>query len=1020
MNSFKIRRTLAAIVLSAICCADITAAKGIESFEEGIPQGLRATGQLELDTLRMKDGKHSIRWTWKGNDQLVFDTPIGYRKQRREKADSPNLSTHADPSNMNILETPHGFFMWIYNDEANPQRIRFEFGRGEEVDCWFDFWINFKGWRTVALNYDRGDMKGLPREDMTRLTINAPNTGSGTFHIDTMGFSVPMNPRTVGSNWQLPDIDPHSRLVSQHEHMMHPFSTFTPTFNLEPLTDENIADFRKLERQAMPYWLNEAPYWIKEDRKKELNQAADLMEIERKFALFEIRREGANIYGRPLAMATIIKEYYSENGLSFEENNEGIINWRFDFCSMLFQIAKAWTASESEQTRARLEEVFFDVFDYGYDQGFAPGAGLGWTHHLSYIIREYVPAMFIMREPLERSGRLDIAVETCKWFTGFNRVYREDQSYGWEGRKACDADDMQGLLSLRLLTAMTMKDSPEKARDIKHFSNYFSNVSTAYANALDETFKPDGTTFHHGGHIHGYGGRAIYGSVRTYDILKGTAFEASDEAAHRIKKCARTYFDTMFTDKVVAPKAFASIRFSNYTRPKLYANMLDTMGESYSPLNGYRTLSYSCAGVRRKDNDWMITTRTHSKFVYPFESWGRSFFAFPLFIANGYLDVSYPDSIDSLTPAEGIWHEGIDWRRYPGTTSVRLPYEEIAIRVGKVRDEGGEYLFSDQAFSGGVETSYGCGVHVFQFKGHDKYGLESFTGKKTWFFIGNKVLCLGSEINSAIADHEVETTLFQTPILEGGQNLVLNGNEISLSPFKMRLKNSSWLIDNRGTGYYLPSGKVNITRAKQTNPHWNYNGSDLSGKFATAWIDHGKAPTNAEYEYVLFAGADAEMMHSYAAKPTISVIQKSSAAHVVELMEENATAYAVYAEKGASFQTGPVESVNKQSTFIAKLEGDKLRLSVSDPDLNIYDGQEDLLPDGSRTELSIYEREWFFWPSRPNTVHITLYGEWEIAELVRPMETAQKQPKVLTSEAGKTVVEIECRDGLSTEFVLCR
>ncbi|MDF7824624.1 chondroitinase family polysaccharide lyase [Pontiellaceae bacterium B12227] len=1014
MKSFAVTLTLISI-LPIIGNAYLEPDKSIESFEEGIPVDMAANGgSLTLDTNRMKHGKQSVKWEWCGNDRIVFDTPIGYRKQRKLTGDSASLQ-HVDPDAMEILEPPHGFFMWIHNDEPRPQRIRFEFGRGDEVDCWFDYNLNFKGWRTVALNYDRGDMKGLPREDMTRLTINTPNTGSGTFFIDTIGLAVPMNPRTVNPNPQLPDIDPHARLVSQYEHCLYEFSKLTPTFNLEPLTDEIVADFRALEKQVMPYWFPESERATWNDSK--------IKGVEKKVAKLEIVRDGDNIYGRPLVFGNIMKEYFSETGIPKDELYDGVMNWRYDYCGTLFQIARAWEFTQSADNKAKLEAMFMDVFDYGIDQGMAAGAGLGWIHHYAYIIREYIPALFVMREPLERHGRLDEAIRACKWFSGFNQVYREDQVYGYEGRKANDADDMQGLLTLRLLTPMLMKDSPEKARDLKHFSSYFSNVSTAYANALDETFKPDGTIFHHAGHAYGYGGRAIYGSARTFDILKGTSYQASEDAAHRIKKCARTYFDGLFTKEKIAPKAFASIRFSNYKSAAQFADMLDIMGEPYEPLNGYRSLPYTCVGLKRQKNDWMITARTHSKYVYPFESWGKSFFAFPLFIANGYTDVSYPESLDSLSPGgeKPIWHDGIDWRRYPGTTSVRLPYEDIATRVGVVRDEGGEYLFSDQPFSGGVETSYGCGVHTFKFKGHDKYGLESFTGNKSWFFVGNKVVCLGSDIQSDIKQHAVETTLFQTHLSSTDEAITLNGRSVSDFPLKKKLgaKKATWLIDNRGTGYYVPKERINLTRSEQTNPQFQFEG-EASGNFATAWIDHGKAPKDAGYEYVLVADTDKAEMKAFAAKPSVEVLQKDSTTHVVALNDENATAYAVYAEKGAAFEQGAVKSVNKQSTFIVKREGDKLRLSVADPDLNIYDGQEDLLPDGTRGELSIYEREWFFWPSRSTRVQITLAGEWKVEELVAPMETVKTQPEVLSFKDGKTVVEVLCRDGLSTEMVLSK
>ena len=587
------------------------------------------------------------------------------------------------------------------------------------------------------------------------------------------------------------------------------------------------------------------------------------------------------------------------------------------------------------------------------------------------------------------------------------------------GRVAEDADALQGLLVPRLTCALMMPDSPEKARDVRHYSSYLSNVSSGYANALDECFKPDGTFFHHAGHAYGYGGRAILGVATAMKILEGTAYEASKEAYRRTLKVADTYFLGLFGPGRAAPKAFASIRFKRYVSAHSHRRIHAKLGAEHEPFDGFRMLSYSSVGVRRQADDWMVTARGHSKYVYPWESWGPGFFAYPLFLANGYLDVSYPDSLDSLSPIDGVWHAGLDWRRWPGATVVRLPYEAMITRVGQVRDEGGEYLFSDQAFAGGVETSYGCGVQVFAFKGHDKYGLESFSGKKSYFFVGNKVVALGTDIESGIADYPVETVLFQDHLSSKEQAIVVNGQVLAAFPFVKHFSDGKevWFVDTRGTGFFVPGGGVHFTRGEQTNPD-SHGKKPLSGNFASAWIDHGKTPGDASYEYVLVADTDAEEMAAFAEAPTVRVLQKDSDAHVVELSEEHAVAYAVYASEGTRFGSGPIHAVNRAATFVAKKEGAGLRLSVADPDLNIYDGQDDRMPDGTRVELSLYEREWFFWPSRPTKVQLVVAGHWCIQKLETPMETAANQPLVISAEGGKTVVEFECRDGLSAEVLL--
>ncbi|MEM9419192.1 MAG: chondroitinase family polysaccharide lyase [Planctomycetota bacterium] len=1003
--------------------------KIMESFEDGIPAHIHsAGGTLSIDPNRMKHGTQSLKWDWQGNATLVYDGHLGYRKQQPMKAgDDPEiLMSRADPS-QGVLEPPRAFFAWIYNDQPRQQRLRIQFGRGEKVDCEFDYNLNFKGWRTIVVGYDRGDMRGTPHPDMDRMTINAPATGSGTFFLDMLGTSVPSNPRTVNANPQLPEIDRHPRLVGQYPHLLFEFSKQSPTFDLFPLDEESLRDIRTIEQRVESMWMPESS--------RNSWQPSKIEGIRKAFAKFEIRREGDDIYGRPLMNKNVFGDHFSELGLSLDQWREDVQTWRWDFNAMLLRVARAWHFSQDEEVRLELEQMFIDLFDYGVDQGFAEGAGLGWIHHYSYVIREYAPSMFFMRDVLKKHDRLDEAIAVSKYLHGFNRIYREDVVYDVPGRVSANADDLQGLLTQRLLCALLMDDSPEKLRDLRHYSSYLSNISTGYTNALDETFKPDGSLFHHAGHAFGYGGRALYSTVRTLYILRDTSFAASPESVARIKKCVDSYEQTLFGPTKISSKAFATCRFSNYEMPKNFANMVDMMeavvggdvvrGQSYE---GFRMMSYNSVGLKRSKDQWITTVRGHGKYVYPYESWGTHFFAYPLFIANGYLDVSYPNSIDSLTPEKGIWHPGLDWRRYPGTTAVRLDYEQIKCRLNQVRDEGGEYLFSDQPFVGGVETSYGAGVFVFPFRGHDKYGLESFTGKKTYFFMDNMVVSIGSEITSGISGHPVETTLFQNAITEGSSPVVLNGQAITAFPHHESLNTgqANWLIDARGTGFWAPpssgGASLQLSLDEQSNP--GPHGEKMtSGRFATAWFNHGEAPSLAGYHFIMLADTDAQAMERFSEgmasdSPTIQTLQADEDAHVVAFPHTQATAYAVYATGGGKFDHGLISQVNKQATLMTKVEGQQLRLSLADPDLNIYDGQEDRLPDGSRIELSVYEREWFFWPSRPSTVRVTLRGEWDILSLDQPMETASVQPRIVFADQGKTIVEFTCRDGLSAELVL--
>lgn len=1044
----------------------------MESFEDGIPPGLKATGgELNIDTMRMKHGNKALKWNWVGNSSLVFDSPIGYRKQRDLNSIHSSESqwqkelNHVTDTENPMFEPPRGFFLWIYNDQARQQRLRFQFGRKEVVDCQFDFNLNFKGWRTVYIIYDRGDMQGVPREDMTRLTIHAPNIGKGTFYFDVLGLSLPLNPRNNAANPQLPHIDHHARYVTQYAQRLFEYSKQQPHFPIEVLTPNLIAEIAKMEARAEDFILTQ----IEKDELKHKGMSY----LEDDLAKIKIRRDGENIYGRPMAKSSIFEEYFIETGIDKKELLKGVVYMNRDYCGLLIKTAKLYRSTEDIALKKKLEKIFIDLIDYGLDQGFDEGEGLGWLHHYSYVIRDHAPSMFLMRNVLEKHGRLEKIIRVMKWFNGFNQVYNEDVVYGVPGRKAADADDTQGLLIPRYLTALIMKDSPEKVRDLRHFSSFFSNVTTAYSNALDEVFKPDGTVFHHAGHSCGYGGRALHGAVVTMYLLSHSPFHASNQSYRRMKKVTEAFLGILFTSDLSVPRGFSGIRFTKYKLPEHFRYIPALMAlasENYDqemaacykriievvPIKNekdifweakidkvlrdktdefsykkMRVMPYSSKAVRREGNDWLTTVRGHGKYVYAFESWGAPYFAFPLFIGNGFLDVSYPDDLNSTSPmTDDTWHTGYDWRRWPGTTTVRLPYAKMLSRPRIIRDEGGEYLFSDQSFVGGVESTDGKGIYVFPFKGHDKFDIQSFTGKKSYFFIDDMVVCLGSNINCDLPNYQVETTLFQNHLEAKDEAIIGSENTYTQFPLQTSLsvKSPMWLIDNRNTGYYLPSqAKIDFVfeRKVQTNPD-AHNREEVSGDFASLYIDHGKSPKDAAYRYVVLPDANPSKMESFTqamngkVKP-YKVIRQDNTAHIVASPQTGSTSYAIFDADGMTFKSGIVSKVSKAATFIVSEHEDNVSLTIADPDLNIYDGQDDLLPDGRRTELSIYEREWFFWPSRASTIQITLDGKWEITQQIKEMETAEmRKAKIVLSSKKQTVIEFECRDGLSSEVGLVR
>jgi hypothetical protein len=197
----------------------------------------------------------------------------------------------------------------------------------------------------------------------------------------------------------------------------------------------------------------------------------------------------------------------------------------------------------------------------------------------------------------------------------------------------------------------------------------------------------------------------------------------------------------------------------------------------------------------------------------------------------------------------------------------------------------------------------------------------------------------------------------------------------------------------------------------------------VSGEFSTVLFNHGVKPKNASYEYAVLVNADEQKMRQFmlamntADKP-YEVLQQDEKAHIVSAKAAKTTSYIVF-DADNSFAKGLVSKVSRPSSFAIEQSADGIKLAVADPDLNIYDGQDDRLPNGQRVELSIYEREWYFWPSRETKVRLTLRGQWQIARQLKAIETLNyKTPTIIKSNSIETVIEFACKDGLTAEVLL--
>jgi len=260
----------------------------------------------------------------------------------------------------------------------------------------------------------------------------------------------------------------------------------------------------------------------------------------------------------------------------------------------------------------------------------------------------------------------------------------------------------------------------------------------------------------------------------------------------------------------------------------------------------------------------------------------------------------------------------LDWLRLPGTTVERKhlePTEGI---------EGWPPPLGRRAFVGGAFTDDG-GASAMELAA----AASVLTARKSWFFFGDSIVCLGSDINCP-SDNPAETIVNQRPLSEAAL-LTVDGQTMPTSfPWEQELAAARWAQCDE-IGYYFPEPQpLKLKWAIQSGSWRDLSSSNSdavhSKPFLTLWFDHGPRAENAAYSYVVLPRRTAAETEAYAASPPITVLAHHSGAHAARDSRRGAA--------GAVFwQPGSVDKVSVDRPCIVFWEehADGLTLAVSEP-----------------------------------------------------------------------------------------
>ncbi|MBE2894259.1 chondroitinase family polysaccharide lyase [Spirabiliibacterium falconis] len=958
------------IVASAVASSAVVATEipfPQYSFEQQDISAFNAdAGKLYLSQEHFKDGSHSLAWAFPANDTLTLNIAI-------------------DLSNDDTI-LPRTFMAWIYNSKAIDAPFTFTFKQGDKTVKQFEFNLNFTGWRGVAVPFR--DMKGDAVNRADSVMIKAPNQAGKVF-FDQIMLNIPVDNRdpipdyqarfvnvkvntSVNKNWN--GLLMYDDMLSKH----------IPHLNFNTPFSDQGKTHALYEKFATVMGVSQADVGA--------DKIQENLNVYAKFGIY--RDEQGHILGKSMDFPA--RQKFMKNADVFDKKAQDFyldaIQMR-ELGKTLLQTAKLLQAKNlSAVDKQQLEQAFLLATQYIFDQGFVRGSGYQIITHLGYQSREMFDAWFIARDLLAENNLLEQAQGAMMWYNGTGRIFESDEEI-----VSANVDILNTQLQWMVKSILLIPDMAQREALLTQLSNWLSKT-ILQSKGVSGGFKPDGSIFHHSQHYTAYAKDAFNGLAPTIYVLSGTDYAISPEAHKRLNdvlykmwvytkdmnipvvlsgrhptgkfKIADTPFKWMaLAGEVDNPKRI------NKTFAGIYAALKGEKAFEGVPAieepQGAWAMNYASMALQRRHGEdakksWLAVARGFSRYLVGNESYE----------ANNrygrYLQYGQLELIPSDFSKYAFSYNGWNWNRFPGTTTIQLPFEQLKSQLKQLPAAGLEEMLLSTETYAGANALDNNSMYAVKLHGHSKYQQESFTANKSYFMFDNRIVALGSNIQDDDMQHPTETTLLQYAVANN-QPILVNGTEVNKLGESMQFDGEALtLVDPAGNYYYVPKGqRINITYQVQKSLDGR-NDKETEGKFATAVINHGKAPKNAGYEYAIVVEPHMPQ------RPAYHVLARTEKLHAVRDEKTGMEGYAFF-EKGEQNQGGVVLSANNPLMVMTKVHDKQLDVSVLNPDLAFYQGVEsDQLNNGKQVEVSVYSRQWRANESQEQHSQVTLKGQWQL------------------------------------------
>lgn len=878
----------------------------IYSFEDGkIPNDWRIDkGTLDVSTNRYKLGNHSLKICWQQGGLLTMSSLNGILEAGKSRDGGMNT--------------------WIYNETPVDNHLTFSFKdpNGQEV-CQLPFHLNFKGWRCIWAKF-RNDMNMLPPGNIQTVELHFPkNVESGTIYLDLLEF-------TPKVSWQ--NMSDAQYKVNRTDYSLIPdfigYRNATPQVSkviaAKKESIETIAD--RLKNWYLGSESQSSDKWVKTRQNSEKRFIQNGLKAAGKIKIAYNKDKSPN--GTPLFPMGSPQTIDGQQPEKFRTINE----------KTLLPLALNYCKNNNSQS---LQKALY-IYDWFNDQGWADGSGMGTLCFEKLRSSGYFHSFFLLKDHLSQE-QLTRELNTLNWLTMFGICYQSPTHPGEV------ADNLRALAIPKLIYALSQENDLQQQVALTAFKHYMDN-SLGIAPGFFGTLKADFSGYHHRGPYNSaYYPHALYAGALVAYLLHDTPYALSEETIHNLKQGLLTF--RFFCANLDVPAgtvgrfpegqqiletllpAFAYVALStkkpdkeltgafkrifnaaennpavsNYIQ-NVNSNLAytSTVGEielmnklasinipEESIVTGTLFMPYSGLLVA-KDEQFHFNIKGFSRYVWDFESSATEN------IKGRYLSYGQVEYFDlknnhkSFAPQQ----ESFDWNYISGATTKVLPNELLQDKGGS---SSGHRNFSDQTFLTGIHASPEHAM--FSFRMHDIAYDQSFKANKSVFVFNDFLLCLGSDIQNKDQTYPTVTTLFQS-FDRNNDDYKTNKGYILIDPSLM---------------YAIKQG---VVRSKHEGAH------------TIAYIDHGRAPQNAKYQYYILKQKNRKLADLLLSENSpIEILSQDDNAHIVYHKTEKISFGALFnAQKEYTSQL--IKQINIPLSYILEEQKDKsFKLSICEPDM---------------------------------------------------------------------------------------